>query len=111
MAALAGSPMGDLPLPEALRPALEALAAAIGVGAVGTGVEEPAGQALARLTGPDAVVVPLTGVGGASAWLGISAATPSGSPALPSNPTGEAGFELLQDVVMEAVGRASAAPR
>ncbi|GAB3684208.1 flagellar motor switch protein FliN [Angustibacter aerolatus] len=101
VAALAGSPMGDLPLPEALRPALEALAVAIGVGALGTGVEEPAGQALARLTGPDAVVVPLTGVGGASAWLGISAATPSGSPALPSNPTGEAGFELLQDVVME----------
>ncbi|MGN6612913.1 MAG: flagellar motor switch protein FliN [Angustibacter sp.] len=101
-AALAESPMGPLPLADALRPALEALRGALGVGALGSVSQTDAAGMVALLQGRDAVVVPLDGATGPAAWLAVAASgsdAPSSS-AAPQSFSG-AGLDLLQDVVME----------
>lgn len=100
--ALAESPMGPLQLVDALRPALEALRSALGVGALGQVGETTAAGIVALLGGNDVTVVPLDGPTGPSAWLAV---TVSDAPAAPAKeqraPVSGAGLELLQDVVME----------
>lgn len=102
--ALAASPMGPLPMVDALRPALDALAAAFGTSAVADVREVPADLALSELAARGAhAVVPLTGDGGAQAWIGV--ARTGASPAVPSPRSGGSspsrGMEMLHDVVME----------
>ena len=101
--ALAASPMGPLPLVDALRPALDALAASFGTSAVADVRELPADLALTELAArPLHAVVPLTGDAGAQAWVGMSRtpAVPVPSPRSGGAPTGR-GLEMLHDVVME----------
>jgi flagellar motor switch protein FliN/FliY len=103
-AALAGSPMGPLPLPEALRPALELLAGALGTSALGTLVERPAAEAVRLLASGPHVLVPLVGDDGAPVWVGVATADTGrgGAPAGSASGAGESlGLEMLQDVVME----------
>jgi flagellar motor switch protein FliN/FliY len=100
---LAASPMGPLPLVDALRPALDALAASFGTSAVADVRELPAELALSELTArPHHVVVPLTGEAGAQAWVGMSrnAGVPVPEPRGASSSSGR-GLEMLHDVVME----------
>jgi flagellar motor switch protein FliN/FliY len=106
--ALADSPMGPLPLVDALRPALEALAGAFGTSVVGDVRESPADLALTELSDRDAhAIVPLTGDGGAQAWIGVArnraaaASVPAPRAAAPSTSTSGRGMEMLHDVVME----------
>lgn len=115
-AALDASPMGPLPLSEALRPALEALAATFGAGAIGEVTEAPAAQALADLAGlPTHTVVQLDGEGQGRAWVAVGSLagqpdapaagfTPQRGASVPQPSAGRAaprGLELLSDVVME----------
>ena len=103
-AALAGSPMGALPLTEALRPTLELLAGALGTSALGNLVERPAAEAVRLLASGQHVLVPLTGEDGSQVWVGVATAdagrgtAPSGSL---SAEGASLGLEMLQDVVME----------
>jgi flagellar motor switch protein FliN/FliY len=101
--ALADSPMGPLPLVDALRPALEALRGALGVGALGQVTETTAVGTIALLQGREAVIVPLEGPAGASAWLAVASVGTSESRVTSSVqlPVSGAGLDLLQDVVME----------
>ncbi|HEX3003063.1 MAG TPA: flagellar motor switch protein FliN [Angustibacter sp.] len=102
-AALAESPMGPLPLADAVRPALETLGGALGVGALGTVSQTDAAGMVALLQGRGAVVVPLHGGGGPSAWLAVAASSDSASTptSAAAQPFSGAGLDLLQDVVME----------
>ena len=102
--------MGPLPLVDALRPALEALRVALGVGALGQVVETTAAGAVDLLRGHDATIVPLAGPEGPAAWLAVFASPTPGGPAAQSGAaaaapdqraSSPAGMELLQDVVME----------
>ncbi|WP_426561177.1 flagellar motor switch protein FliN [Angustibacter sp. McL0619] len=102
--ALADSPMGPLPLVDALRPALEALRVALGVGALGQVMETTAAGAVDLLRGRDCTIVPLQGPEGPAAWLAVFAAQPAAgaiAAAAEERPASPAGMELLQDVVME----------
>jgi flagellar motor switch protein FliN len=101
--ALAASPMGPLPLVDALRPALDALAASFGTSAVADVRELPAALALNELAArPHHAVVPLTGEGGAQAWVGMSRNRPVSVPAPRAGDTASGrGLEMLHDVVME----------
>ena len=99
--ALAESPMGPLPLADALRPALEALRGALGVGALGPAAETTAAGAVALLQGRDAVVVPLQGPTGPAAWLAVAASEAASAATATAPPVPGAGLDLLQDVVME----------
>jgi flagellar motor switch protein FliN/FliY len=106
-ASLADSPMGPLPLTDALRPALEALRGALGVGALGQVVETTAAGAVDLLRGREGTLVPLEGPDGPAAWLAVLAskttAAASGAAGGTDQPrnASPAGMELLQDVVME----------
>ncbi len=99
--ALADSPMGPLPLTEVLRPALESLASALGVAALGTVTTAAAADVLALVGADDAAVVPLLGADDeAAAWLVVSAS--SGATAAPAaQGVPASGMHMLQDVVME----------
>ena len=102
--ALAGSPLGPLPITEALRPALEAAAAAFGAAALSDVEEVDAELALRDLAaGGDHTVVPLVGDQGATAWLALTAAPMLDASSLSGvrRSPSAAGFEMLQDVVME----------
>ena len=99
--ALAGSPMGPLPLAEALRPALELLAGALGTSALSDLVERPAAEAVRLLAAGPHVFVPLVGADGSPVWVGVSTsdAGSRGASGAAGGPT--LGLEMLQDVVME----------
>jgi flagellar motor switch protein FliN/FliY len=101
--ALAASPMGPLPLVDALRPALDALASSFGASAVADVRELPGDLALNELAArPQHAVVPLTGDGGAQAWVGMSRNRPVSVPAPRSaDTTSGRRLEMLHDVVME----------
>ena len=101
--ALAESPVGPLPLVDALRPALEALRAALGVGALGEVVETTPSGVVALLTGRPTTVVPLIGDAGPAAWIAVAVSEQPVSGAVEADwqPLASAGLELLQDVVMQ----------
>ena len=102
--ALAESPMGPLPLVDALRPALDALAAAFGTSAGADVRELPADVALSELADRGAhAIVPLTGDGGAQAWVGVARASSAATVPSPrtSGSSPARGMEMLHDVVME----------
>jgi flagellar motor switch protein FliN len=99
--ALAGSPMGPLPLPEALRPTLEVLAGALGTGALGDLAQRPAADAVRLLASGPHVLVPLTGADGGSVWVGVATADAGARSAGASSGGPSLGLEMLQDVVME----------
>jgi flagellar motor switch protein FliN/FliY len=98
--ALSASPMGSLPVAEALRPALEALRSALGIGALGPVASSSPAEAITLLQGRDVAVVPLQADGVDVAWLAVATDTPA--PAASQSLAGSgSGMELLQDVVME----------
>ncbi|HEX8498776.1 MAG TPA: flagellar motor switch protein FliN [Actinomycetales bacterium] len=100
-AALADSPMGPLPLTDALRPVLEALSGSLGVGVLGQVVETSAQEALALLAGQESAVVPLSDVTGTTAWVAVGTSAGGVGAAAPAGAFSGQGMELLQDVVME----------
>jgi len=100
--ALAGSPMGPLPLAEALRPVLEILAGALGTAALSDLVERPAAEAVRVLAAGQHVLVPLNGADGSAVWVGVATMDPGGRAASAAAAGGSTlGLEMLQDVVME----------
>jgi flagellar motor switch protein FliN len=100
--ALAGSPMGPLPLGEALRPVLEILAGALGTSALSDLVERPAADAVRVLAAGQHVLVPLTGADGSAVWVGVALSDAGGRAASAAAAGGSTlGLEMLQDVVME----------
>jgi flagellar motor switch protein FliN/FliY len=101
--ALAESPVGPLPLVEALRPALEALRAALGVGALGEVTESTPSGVATLLAGRPATAVALLGDAGPAAWIAVAASEQASGAAAQAErqPVASAGLELLQDVVME----------
>jgi flagellar motor switch protein FliN/FliY len=111
--ALANTPMGNLDLSQALRPALEAAATTLGPVVVDPGeLLEPAAAMLA-LTGAGGLLVPLNGDGGSiQAAVGLAVAAQVETPATaPSGGTRDSrpAFDLLHDVEMEVtaeLGRA-----
>jgi flagellar motor switch protein FliN/FliY len=91
--ALSASPMGSLPVAEALRSAL-------GIGALGPVASSSPAEAITLLQGRDVAVVPLQADGVDVAWLAVATDTPA--PAASQSLAGSgSGMELLQDVVME----------
>ncbi|GAB3598193.1 hypothetical protein GCM10027446_27870 [Angustibacter peucedani] len=101
--ALADSPMGPLPLVDALRPALAHLRGDLGFRAVVTVTETTEAGAVGLLGGRDATVVALDGPTGPAAWLAVASSSDAAAaqPAETRQPVSGAGLELLQDVVME----------
>jgi flagellar motor switch protein FliN/FliY len=104
--ALANTPMGNLDLGQALRPALEAAATTLGPVVVDPGeLLEPAAAMLA-LTGNGGLLVPLTGDGAIQAAVGLAVAAQVEAPAPESAAAGgpkdsRPAFDLLHDVEME----------
>ena len=103
--ALANTPMGNLDLSQALRPALEAAATTLGPVVVDPGeLLEPAAAMLA-LTGAGGLLVPLNGGDGSlQAAVGLAVAAQVETPASPSAGGGKdsrPAFDLLHDVEME----------
>lgn len=108
--ALKESPLGELDLTAAIRPALEAAAGTFGPVLLDPGlVMEPA-VALSALTSKgDAVIVPLVSGEQMRAvvavrlepWPGTRAAAAADAPAAPKPAAPRAGLELLHDVEME----------
>jgi flagellar motor switch protein FliN len=99
--ALAASPMGALPLPEALRPTLELLATALGTAALGDLVERPAAEAVRLFATGQHVLVPLVAEDGSQVWVGVSSVQTPGRTGASSAGGASLGLEMLQDVVME----------
>ncbi len=103
--ALANTPMGNLDLSQALRPALEAAAATLGPVVVDPGeLLEPAAAMLA-LTGAGGLIAPLNGDDGSiQAAVGLAVAAQVETPAAPSAggaKDSRPAFDLLHDVEME----------
>jgi flagellar motor switch protein FliN/FliY len=102
--ALADTPLGNLDLTQAVRPALEAAAATLGPVVVDPGeVMEPA-DAMRSVTGAEGVLVPLVEGDAVRAVIGLAvvAAVPTGGgPATPVAREIRPGFDLLHDVEME----------
>src|SRR5690242_11912605 len=105
--ALANTPMGNLDLSQALRPALEAAATTLGPVVVDPSeLLEPAAAMLA-LTGSGGLLVPLTGEDGSlQAAVGLAVAAHVEAPSAAPSPGGAAkdsrpAFDLLHDVEME----------
>jgi flagellar motor switch protein FliN/FliY len=104
--ALANTPMGNLDLTQAVRPALEAAAATLGPVVVDPGtVSEPA-AALSAVVDAGGVLVPLLDGGTTAAVIALSiAGQVSGGTATPSatrsSANGRVGLDLLHDVEME----------
>jgi flagellar motor switch protein FliN len=106
--ALANTPMGNLDLSQALRPALEAAAATLGPVVVDPGELMDPGEAMQALTGSGGLLVPLNGDDGtAQAAVGlVVAAQVENSPGAPTaraaGPSdSRPAFDLLHDVEME----------
>jgi flagellar motor switch protein FliN len=99
--ALASSPMGPLPLAEALRPTLELLASALGTSALGDLVERPAAEAVRLLATGQHVLVPLVGEDGSQVWVGVASTDAGGRVGGSAGGGASLGLEMLQDVVME----------
>lgn len=100
--ALAASPIGPLPLTEALRPALEAAASAFGAAALADVEEVAAELALSEVATTEHAVVPLLADGVPAAWIAVTvAALPRQAPGGGGPSASMAGIEMLQDVVME----------
>ena len=103
--ALAASPMGPLPLVDALRPALDALAASLRRPrrSPTSASCRPTSRSTSCAARPQHALVPLTG-DGRSAGLGGDVAQPCGCPCPPPAAAARAsgrGLEMLHDVVME----------
>jgi len=101
--ALADTPLGNLDLTQAVRPALEAATATLGPVVVDPGeVMEPA-DAMRSVTGADGVLVPLVEGDTVRAVVGlaVAAVVSAGDPALPVAREIRSGFDLLHDVEME----------
>jgi flagellar motor switch protein FliN/FliY len=97
--ALANTPLGNLHLTQALRPALEAAAATLGPVVVDPGeLLEPAAAMQALTGGSGGLLVPLNGDNGSiQAAVGLSVAAQVPPAPESSRPT----FDLLHDVEME----------
>ncbi len=107
--ALAGTPFGALEPAKALRPALDAIAAALGGRLDGEPTATPAEESLQVLTGGTSVVIPLETTDGLSALVGMSFTQPPATAKAPAAGGGAAsaagarswGIEMLRDVEME----------
>ena len=100
--ALKGTPFGDLEPAKALKPALEALAAALGGRLDGDPTAVEAADASTVLEAGTPVVVPLSVGGTVSAMVGVSFTTlPEAGPARSGGQARSWGIEMLRDVEME----------
>lgn len=99
--ALAGTPFGAVEPAQALRPALDSLAAALGGRLDGAPSATPVEDCLDVLAGGVAVLVPLMSGGRVHAVIGVSLveAAPSASQAV--NAARSWGIDMLRDVEME----------
>jgi flagellar motor switch protein FliN len=101
--ALAGTPFGALEPAQALRPALDALATALGGRLEGEPTATPVEESLQVLSGGTVVIVPLASEEGLGALVGVSL-TQLPEPAAKAAAPGGArnwGIEMLRDVEME----------
>jgi flagellar motor switch protein FliN/FliY len=101
--ALAGTPFGALEPAKALRPAMDAIANALGGRLDGEPTATPAPESLEVLTGGTIVIIPLNTEEGLSALVGLSLTQPPPR-AAGVNAAGAArswGIEMLRDVEME----------
>jgi flagellar motor switch protein FliN/FliY len=100
--ALADTPLGNLDLTQAVRPALEAAAATLGPVVVDPGeVMEPA-DAMRAVTGAEGVLVPLVEGDAVRAVVGFAVTAAVSDPPSPPAPREmRPGFDLLHDVEME----------
>lgn len=111
--ALAGTPFGSLEPAQALRPALDSIAASLGGRLDGDATSTPVEDCLSVLTGGSVVIIPLTGGDGGAptALVGVTItqmapSAPAAPPAARSAPKISAagaswGIEMLRDVEME----------
>jgi flagellar motor switch protein FliN/FliY len=102
--ALSGTPFGALEPAKALRPALEAVAAALGSRLDGEPTATPAEECLDVLAGGICVIVPLMTDEGLTALIGLSFIEAPVSAASKAKVAGAArswGIEMLRDVEME----------
>jgi flagellar motor switch protein FliN/FliY len=106
--ALSDTPFGPVEPADALRPALDALAAALGGRLEGTPTQIAVEDCLEVLTGGTIVLVPLVAGGEVHALVGVSlvAATPPGAVAGGAGTAGAGspsswGIDMLRDVEME----------
>jgi flagellar motor switch protein FliN/FliY len=105
--ALAETPFGALEPAKALRPALDAIASALGGRVDGEPTATPAEEALDVLAGGTTVIVPLNTEEGLSALVGLSFTQPPapvGAAAVAAAAAGGGrgwGIEMLRDVEME----------
>jgi flagellar motor switch protein FliN/FliY len=105
--ALAGTPFGALEPAKALRPALDAIANALGGRLDGEPTATPAEECLEVLTGGTVVIIPLNTEDGLSAVVGLSLTqppAPAAGAAARQTAAGAArswGIEMLRDVEME----------
>jgi flagellar motor switch protein FliN len=107
--ALADTPFGAVPPADALRPALDALAAALGGRLEGTPTEIAVEDCVEVLAGGTTVLVPLVAGDAVHALVGVSLvpAAPAGQAAGATTPTDAAGapsgwgIDMLRDVEME----------
>ena len=102
--ALNGTPFGTLEPAKALRPALDAIAAALGGRLEGEPTPTPVEDALGVLTGGTCVIVPLIGADGLGALVGLSLVPTAPVAGRAPNAAVAArswGIEMLRDVEME----------
>jgi flagellar motor switch protein FliN/FliY len=104
--ALAGTPFGAVEPAQALRPALETLAAGLGGRLDGAPTPTPVEDCLDVLTGGTTVLVPLLAGGVLHAVVGVSLVVPTTTPtpAAAANAASAArswGIDMLRDVEME----------
>jgi flagellar motor switch protein FliN/FliY len=106
--ALAGTPFGALEPAKALRPAMDAIASALGGRLDGEPTATPPEESLEVLSGGGTIVIiPLNTEDGLSALVGLSLTTPPPPAAAPAGRTNAAGaarswgIEMLRDVEME----------
>jgi flagellar motor switch protein FliN/FliY len=102
--ALAGTPFGALEPAKALRPALDAVATALGGRVEGEPTATPVEESLEILTGGTTVIIPLMSEDGLSALVGLSLTQlpePSAKAPVGAGAARSWGIEMLRDVEME----------
>lgn len=102
--ALADTPMGNLDLTQALRPAIEAAASTLGPVVVDPGEVMDPSEAVQAILAAGGTLIPFTGDDGVRAALGFVVAAQvdtGGGPESDHRPATRPGFDLLHDVEME----------
>jgi flagellar motor switch protein FliN len=99
--ALAETPMAGIELSQAVRPALEAAAAALGRVTVDPGELLPAPDAVAAILAAGGALVPLTSTAGTAAAVALVVTASTPARATPGDAGGPADLGLLHEVELE----------